>query len=35
MALSALKGLVLNANQGAGSNGLVVEAVGPQLELDD
>ena len=33
MALSALKGLALNANQGAGSIGPAVEAIGPQLEL--
>ena len=38
MALSALKGLALNTNQGAGSigPGPATEAVGrPQLELDD
>ena len=35
MAPSALKGLALNTNQGAGSIGPVTEAVGPQLELDD
>ena len=35
MAPSALKGLALNTNQGAGSIGPVVEAVGPQLELDE
>ena len=35
MALSALKGLALYTNQGAGSIGPVVGAVGPQLELDD
>ena len=34
MALSALKGLALYTNQGAGSIGPVVGAVGPQLELD-
>ena len=35
MALSALKGLALNANQGAGSIRLVVEAFELKLELDD
>ena len=33
MALNALKGLALNANQGAWSIGPVVGAVRPQLEL--
>ena len=33
MAPSALKGLALNTNQGAGSIGPVVGAVRPQLEL--
>ena len=35
LALSALKGLAPNTNQGAGSIGPPVGAVGPQLELDE
>ena len=35
MALSALKCLALNTNQGAGSIGPVAEAFGLKLELDD
>ena len=34
MALSALKGLALNTNQGAGSIGPVAEAFGLKLEID-
>ena len=34
MALSALKGFALHINQGAGSIGASVAAVGPQLEID-
>ena len=35
MALSALKCLALNINQGAGAIGPVAEAVGLKLELDE
>ena len=35
MALSALKGLALNTNEGAGSIGPVAEALGLKLELGD